>query len=65
MLLLPSPKNLMLGYLLGALMTSLNHGWLARGCYHKPPDVIMKAAEGCPSVAIVVIDEDTGEQAYP
>lgn len=36
-----------------------------RGCYHKPPDVIMKAAEGCPSVAIVVIDEDTGEQVYP
>lgn len=28
-------------------------------------ELIMKAAEACPSVAIVVIDEDTGEQVYP
>lgn len=30
-----------------------------------PPDLIMKAAEACPSVAISVIDQDTGEQVYP
>ncbi len=30
-----------------------------------PPDLIMQAAEACPSVAITVIDEDTGEQVYP
>ena len=30
-----------------------------------PPDLIMEAAEVCPSVAITVIDEDTGEQVYP
>ncbi len=30
-----------------------------------PPDLIMQAAEACPSVAIVVVDQDTGEQAYP
>ena len=30
-----------------------------------PPDLIMQAAEVCPSVAITVIDEDTGEQVYP
>lgn len=29
------------------------------------PGVILKAAEACPSVAISVIDEDTGEQVYP
>lgn len=29
------------------------------------PDLIMKAAEACPSVAISVIDEETGEQVYP
>ena len=30
-----------------------------------PPDLIMRAAEACPSVAITVFDEDTGEQVYP
>ncbi len=30
-----------------------------------PPELIMKAAESCPSVAITVIDEDSGEQIYP
>ncbi len=30
-----------------------------------PPDLIMAAAETCPSVAISVIDADTGEQVYP
>ena len=30
-----------------------------------PPDLIMAAAEACPSVAISVIDADTGEQVYP
>ncbi len=30
-----------------------------------PPELIMEAAEVCPSVAITVIDEDTGEQVYP
>lgn len=30
-----------------------------------PPELIMEAAEACPSVAIAVFDEDTGEQVYP
>lgn len=30
-----------------------------------PNDLIMAAAEACPSVAIAVIDADTGEQVYP
>lgn len=30
-----------------------------------PPDSIMQAAEACPSVAIAVIDVETGEQVYP
>ncbi len=30
-----------------------------------PDDLILQAAEICPSVAITVIDEDTGEQVYP
>ncbi len=30
-----------------------------------PPELIMEAAEICPSVAIIVIDEETGEQVYP
>ena len=28
-------------------------------------DVLVRAAEACPSVAISVIDDDTGEQLYP
>jgi ferredoxin len=30
-----------------------------------PPDLILQAAEACPSVAISVIDEETGAQVYP
>ena len=30
-----------------------------------PPDVILRAAEACPSVAIVVVDDETGAQVYP
>jgi ferredoxin len=29
------------------------------------PETILEAAEACPSAAISVIDEDTGEQVYP
>ncbi len=29
------------------------------------PEVIMEAAEACPSVAISVFDADSGEQIYP
>lgn len=30
-----------------------------------PEDLLVRAAEACPSVAISVIDEETGEQLYP
>jgi len=30
-----------------------------------PPDTLVRAAEACPSVAISVIDDDSGEQIYP
>jgi len=30
-----------------------------------PEDVLVRAAEACPSVAISVVDADTGEQLYP
>jgi ferredoxin len=30
-----------------------------------PPDTLVRAAEVCPSVAITVIDDDSGEQLYP
>ena len=30
-----------------------------------PADVLVRAAEACPSVAIRVVDADTGEQLYP
>ncbi len=30
-----------------------------------PDDLILAAAEACPSVAISVIDSETGEQVYP
>ena len=28
-------------------------------------ELLMEAAETCPSVAIIVIDDETGEQIYP
>ena len=30
-----------------------------------PDDVLLRAAEACPSVAILVFDEETGAQVYP
>ena len=30
-----------------------------------PPDRLVEAAAACPSAAIAVIDESTGEQLYP
>jgi ferredoxin len=30
-----------------------------------PDDVILEAARACPSVAIAVVDDATGEQVYP
>jgi ferredoxin len=30
-----------------------------------PDDLILRAAEACPSVAITVVDSDTGETVYP
>jgi ferredoxin len=30
-----------------------------------PVDVLVKAAEACPAMAITVVDDDTGEQVYP
>jgi ferredoxin len=30
-----------------------------------PPDLLVRAAEACPSVAISVIDGETGETLYP
>ena len=30
-----------------------------------PVDVLVRAAEACPSVAISVIEDDTGERLYP
>jgi ferredoxin len=30
-----------------------------------PVDVLVRAAEACPAMAITVMDEDTGEQIYP
>jgi ferredoxin len=30
-----------------------------------PPDLILEAARACPSSAIVVVDETTGETVYP
>jgi ferredoxin len=30
-----------------------------------PPQLILEAAESCPSAAISVFDEETGEQVYP
>lgn len=30
-----------------------------------PDDLIMEAAEMCPSIAITVVDSETGSQVYP
>jgi ferredoxin len=30
-----------------------------------PEDLLVRAAEACPSVAISVVDADSGEQLYP
>jgi ferredoxin len=30
-----------------------------------PVDVLVKAAEACPAMAISVVDDETGEQVYP
>jgi len=30
-----------------------------------PPDRLIEAAAACPSTAITVIDDETGEQVYP
>jgi ferredoxin len=30
-----------------------------------PVDVLVKAAEACPGMAISVVDDETGEQVYP
>jgi ferredoxin len=30
-----------------------------------PDDLLLRAAEACPSAAIALIDRDTGETAYP
>jgi ferredoxin len=30
-----------------------------------PVDVLVKAAESCPAMAITVVEEDSGEQVYP
>ena len=30
-----------------------------------PPDLVKLAAESCPTKAIILVDEETGEQEYP
>ncbi len=30
-----------------------------------PPDIVKLAAESCPTKAIILVDEETGEQEYP
>ena len=30
-----------------------------------PDDLLMEAAKACPSVAIILVDQDTGAQVYP
>ena len=38
---------------------------VARVVAGAPDDVLLAAAQACPSVAISIVDEDTGEQLYP
>lgn len=38
---------------------------IARVIGSGPPELILEAAEACPSAAISVFDEDTGQQVYP
>jgi ferredoxin len=38
---------------------------VARVVAAAPADVLTKAARACPSVAISVVDSDTGERLYP
>ena len=37
----------------------------ATGIRDAPDDVLVAAAQACPSVAIVLTDAETGEQVYP
>ena len=38
---------------------------IARVIGNGPDDLILEAAEACPSAAITVLEGDTGEQIYP
>jgi ferredoxin len=38
---------------------------VARVVADAPDDVLLAAAQACPSVAIVLTDAETGEQVYP
>ena len=38
---------------------------VARQVTAAPDDVLVAAAQACPSVAIVLTDSETGEQVYP
>jgi ferredoxin len=44
---------------------ALSDGDVAMVVGAAPADTLVRAAEACPSVAISVIDEDSGEQLYP
>lgn len=38
---------------------------IARVIGNGPDELLLAAAEGCPSTAIVIVDAATGEQVYP